>query len=166
MGAVGSNQMGFYDNLKMLQNQEPSKQNPSGGMAYYNTFPDANGNPTRLGYDSTGGSYGGSLITGGLSGNLTGLPELGLLGFAGGIGDNIYSAVNFESAADRQSKNFAKLAAAGGFDPSTIDYDFNAAPVAPVVPVSAPVAPPKQGKKAKPYTPAQGKVAAMKGWDE
>ena len=67
---------------------------------------------------------------------MTGLPELGLLGFAGGIGDDIYSAVNFESAADRQSKNFAELAAAGGFDPSSIDYDFNAAPVAQVVPVS------------------------------
>ena len=58
MGAVGSNQMGFYDNLKMLQNKEPSFQDPSGGMAYYNRFPDADGNPTRLGYDSTGGSYG------------------------------------------------------------------------------------------------------------
>jgi hypothetical protein len=118
MGAVGSNQMGFYDNLKMLQNQEPSFQNPSGGMAYYNRFPDADGNPTRLGYDSTGGSYGGSLVTGGLSGNLTGLPEVGLAGFAGGIADNIYSGINFEGAVDAQSKNFAESAAAGGFDPN------------------------------------------------
>jgi len=118
MGAVGSNQMGFYDNLKMLQNKEPSKENPSGGMAYYNTFPDADGNPTRLGYDSTGGSYGGSLVTGGLSGNLTGLPEVGLLGFGGGIADNVYSGINFEGAVDAQSKDFAEKAAAGGFDPN------------------------------------------------
>ena len=114
MGAVGSNQMGFYDNLKMLQNQEPSFQNPSGGMAYYNRFPDADGNPTRLGYDSTGGSYGGSLVTGGLSGNLTGLPEVGLLGFGGGIADNIYSGINFEGAVDTQSKNFAESAGSTG----------------------------------------------------
>ena len=118
MGAVGSNQIGFYDNLKMLQNKEPSKENPSGGMAYYNTFPDADGNPTRLGYDSTGGSYGGSLVTGGLSGNLTGLPEVGLLGFGGGIADNVYSGINFEGAVDAQSKDFAEKAAAGGFDPN------------------------------------------------
>ena len=118
MGAVGSNQMGFYDNLKMLQNKEPSKENPSGGMAYYNTFPDADGNPTRLGYDSTGGSYGGSLVTGGLSGNLTGLPEVGLLGFGGGIADNVYSGINFEGAVDAQSKDFAEKAAAGGFHPN------------------------------------------------
>jgi hypothetical protein len=134
MGAVGSNQMGFYDNLKMLQNQEPSFQDPSGGMAYYNTFPDADGNPTRRGYDSTGGSYGGSLVTGGLSGNLTGLPEVGLLGFGGGIADNVYSGLNFEGAVDTQSKNFAESAAAGGFDPSSIDYDFNATPVPAVMP--------------------------------
>jgi hypothetical protein len=134
MGAVGSNQMGFYDNLKMLQNKEPSFQDPSGGMAYYNTFPDADGNPTRRGYDSTGGSYGGSLVTGGLSGNLTGLPEVGLLGFGGGIADNIYSGINFEGAVDTQSKNFAESAAAGGFDPSAIDYDFNATPVPAVLP--------------------------------
>jgi len=102
----------------MLQNQEPSFQDPSGGMAYYNRFPDADGNPTRLGYDSTGGSYGGSLVTGGLSGNLTGLPEVGLAGFAGGIADNIYSGINFEGAVDAQSKNFAESAAAGGFDPN------------------------------------------------
>jgi hypothetical protein len=118
----------------MLQNQEPSFQNPSGGMAYYNRFPDADGNPTRLGYDSTGGSYGGSLVTGGLSGNLTGLPEVGLLGFGGGIADNIYSGINFEGAVDAQSKNFAESAAAGGFDPSAIDYDFNATPVPAVLP--------------------------------
>ena len=134
MGAVGSNQMGFYDNLKMLQNKEPSFQDPSGGMAYYNTFPDADGNPTRRGYDSTGGSYGGSLVTGGLSGNLTGLPEVGLLGFGGGIADNIYSGINVEGAGDTQSKNFAESAAAGGFDPSAIDYDFNATPVPAVLP--------------------------------
>ena len=132
MGAVGSNQMGFYDNLKLLQNQEPSFQDPSGGMAYYNRFPDADGNPTRLGYDSTGGSYGGSLVTGNLSGNLTGLPEVGLLGLAGGVADNVYPAINFEGAVDSQSKDFAAKAAAGGFDPSAIDYDFNATP-APVV---------------------------------
>ena len=114
MGAVGSNQMGFYDNLNMLRNQEPSKENPSGGMAYYNTFPDADGNPTRRGYDSTGGSYGGSLVTGGLSGNLTGLPEVGLLGFGGGIADNIYSGINFEGAVDTQSKNFAESAGSTG----------------------------------------------------
>ncbi len=41
-----------------------------------------------------------------------------MLGFAGGIGDDIYSAVNFERAADSQSKNFAELAAAGKFDPN------------------------------------------------
>lgn len=134
MGAVGSNQMGFYDNLNMLRNQEPSKANPSGGMAYYNTFPDADGNPTRRGYDSTGGSYGGSLVTGGLSGNLTGLPEVGLLGFGGGIADNVYPAINFEGAVDSQSKDFAAKAAAGGFDPSAIDYDFNATPVPAVLP--------------------------------
>ena len=95
MGAVGSNQMGFYDNLKMLQNKEPSFQDPSAG-----------------------GSYGGSLVTGGLSGNLTGLPEVGLLGFGGGIADNIYSGINFEGAVDTQSKNFAESAAAGGFVPN------------------------------------------------
>ena len=134
MGAVGSNQIGFYDTLKMLQNKEPSFQDPSGGMAYYNRFPDADGNPTRRGYDSTGGSYGGSLVTGGLSGNLTGLPEVGLLGFGGGIADNIYSGINFEGAVDTQSKNFAESAAAGGFDPSAIDYDFNATPVPAVLP--------------------------------
>jgi hypothetical protein len=114
MGAVGSNQIGFYDTLKMLQNKEPSFQDPSGGMAYYNTFPDADGNPTRRGYDSTGGSYGGSLVTGGLSGNLTGLPEVGLLGFGGGIADNIYSGINFEGAVDTQSKNFAESAGSTG----------------------------------------------------
>ena len=135
MGAVGSNQMGFYDNLKMLQNQEPSFQDRSGGMAYYNTFPDADGNPTRRGYDSTGGSYGGSLVTGGLSGNLTGLPEVGLLGFAGGIADNVYSGLNFEGAVDTQSKNFAEsaAAAAGGFDPNNYaTFDVNTPTPTPV----------------------------------
>ena len=83
-------------------------------MAYYNTFPDADGNPTRRGYDSTGGSYGGSLVTGGLSGNLTGLPEVGLLGFGGGIADNVYSGLNFEGAVDTQSKNFAESAGSTG----------------------------------------------------
>ena len=66
------------------------------------------------------------------AGNLTGLPEIGLLGLGGGIADNVYSGLNFESAVDKQSENFAESAAAGGFDPSTIDYDFNATP-APIV---------------------------------
>ena len=134
MGAVGKNQIGFYDTLKMLQNKEPSFQDPSGGMAYYNTFPDADGNPTRRGYDSTGGSYGGSLVTGGLSGNLTGLPEVGLLGFGGGIADNVYSALNFEGAVDTQSKNFAESAAAGGFDPNNYaTFDVNTPTPTPAV---------------------------------
>ena len=102
-------------------------------MAYYNRFPDADGNPTRLGYDSTGGSYGGSLVTGGLSGNLTGLPEVGLAGFAGGIADNIYSGINFEGAVDAQSKNFAESAAAGGFDPNNYaTFDVNTPTPTPV----------------------------------
>jgi len=108
MNAIGSNQIGFYDNLNMLQNREPSFQNPSAGMAYFNTFPDAKGNPTRKGYNSTGGSYGGSLVTGGLSTNLTGLPEVSLLGFGGGIADSIYADINFENAVDAQTKNFAR----------------------------------------------------------
>jgi len=116
MNATGTNQIGFLDELGMLQNREPSFNEPSGGSAYFNRFPDENGNPTRNGYNSTGGSYGGSLVTGGLSGNLTGLPEVFAPGFAGGIADNIYAATDFEGAVDAQSQNFADSAT--GFDPN------------------------------------------------
>ncbi len=116
MNATGTNQIGFLDELGMLQNREPSFNEPSGGSAYFNRFPDENGNPTRNGYNSTGGSYGGSLVTGGLSGNLTGLPEVSAPGFIGGIADNIYAATDFEGAVDAQSQNFAN--SAKGFDPN------------------------------------------------
>ena len=61
---------------------------------------------------SSAGSYGGSLVTGGLSGNLTGIP-----GIAGNIADNILSSVAPEYAIGLQGQNFAE---SGGstYDPN------------------------------------------------
>ncbi len=61
---------------------------------------------------SSAGSYGGSLVTGGLSGNLTGIP-----GVAGNIADNILSSAAPEYAIGLQGQNFAE---SGGstYDPN------------------------------------------------
>lgn len=63
---------------------------------------------------SSAGSYGGSLVTGGLSGDLTGIP-----GFTGNIADNIVAAVAPEYAMELQGKNFAE---SGGsiYDPNMV----------------------------------------------
>ena len=55
---------------------------------------------------SSSGSYGGSLVTGGLSGDLTPLP-----GIYGNVADKVLSDVNFDYAVGQQGKDFA---AAGG----------------------------------------------------
>ena len=61
---------------------------------------------------SSAGSYGGSLVTGGLSGNLTGIP-----GVTGNIADNIVASVAPEYAIGLQGQNFAE---SGGstYDPN------------------------------------------------
>jgi hypothetical protein len=61
---------------------------------------------------SSSGSYGGSLVTGGLSGNLTGIP-----GIAGNIADSVLSSAAPEYAMELQGRNFAE---SGGstYDPN------------------------------------------------
>jgi hypothetical protein len=63
---------------------------------------------------SSAGSYGGSLVTGGLSGDLTGIP-----GITGNIADNIVAAVAPEYAVGLQGQNFAE---SGGstYDPNMV----------------------------------------------
>jgi len=63
---------------------------------------------------SSAGSYGGSLVTGGLSGDITGIP-----GITGNIADNIVAAVAPEYAVELQGQNFAE---SGGsiYDPNMV----------------------------------------------
>ena len=91
MNNLGNANSNIVDTAKGLLNIEPSFDSPS-----------------------SAGSYGGSLVTGGLSGNLTGIP-----GFAGNIADNILSSVAPEYAMDLQGKNFAE---SGGstYDPNMV----------------------------------------------
>ena len=91
MNNLGNANSNIVDTAKGLLNIEPSFDSPS-----------------------SAGSYGGSLVTGGLSGNLTGIP-----GFAGNIADNILSSVAPEYAMELQGRNFAE---SGGstYDPNMV----------------------------------------------
>jgi hypothetical protein len=106
--------------------QSQSMSNPAQLAAdniYMNNLGNANSNIIDVGkgllniepsFDSpsSAGSYGGSLVTGGLSGNLTGIP-----GIAGNIADNVLSSVAPEYAMELQGRNFAE---SGGstYDPN------------------------------------------------
>lgn len=68
---------------------------------------------------SSSGSYGGSLVTGELSTDLTGIP-----GLAGEVVDNIYQNLDFEGAVGAQGENFA--AAAGSTQNADGTYDISA----------------------------------------
>jgi hypothetical protein len=108
MNQLGNANSNIIDAGKGLLNIEPSFESPS-----------------------SSGSYGGSLVTGGLSGNLTGIP-----GIAGNIADSVLSSVAPEYAMELQGQNFAE---SGGstYDPnmsivnpisgatSTGGYDFD-----------------------------------------
>jgi hypothetical protein len=89
MNNLGNANSNIIDAGKGLLNIEPSFDSPS-----------------------SAGSYGGSLVTGGLSGNLTGIP-----GIAGNIADNVLSSVAPEYAMELQGRNFAE---SGGstYDPN------------------------------------------------
>mgnify|MGYP003666123766 FL=1 len=79
MSVIGNANNNFMDSIRGLNNDEPSFADPS-----------------------SSGSYGGSLVTGSLSGDLTGIP-----GTYGNIADNIYSSVSPEAAMASQGENFA-----------------------------------------------------------
>ena len=89
MSNLGNANSNIVDTAKGLLNIDPSFESPS-----------------------SAGSYGGSLVTGGLSGNLTGIP-----GVAGNIADNILSSAAPEYAIGLQGQNFAE---SGGstYDPN------------------------------------------------
>ena len=89
MNQLGNANSNIIDAGKGLLNIEPSFESPS-----------------------SSGSYGGSLVTGGLSGNLTGIP-----GIAGNIADSVLSSVAPEYAMELQGQNFAE---SGGstYDPN------------------------------------------------
>lgn len=89
MNNLGNANSNIIDAGKGLLNIEPSFDSPS-----------------------SSGSYGGSLVTGGLSGNLTGIP-----GIAGNIADSVLSSVATEYAMELQGRNFAE---SGGstYDPN------------------------------------------------
>jgi len=91
MNNLGNANSNIVDTAKGLLNIEPSFDSPS-----------------------SAGSYGGSLVTGGLNGNLTGIP-----GFAGNIADNILSSVAPGYAMELQGRNFAE---SGGstYDPNMV----------------------------------------------
>ena len=91
MSIIGDANSNIIDAGKGLLNIEPSFDSPS-----------------------SAGSYGGSLVTGGLSGDLTGIP-----GITGNIADNIVAAVAPEYAVELQGQNFAE---AGGsiYDPDMV----------------------------------------------
>ena len=91
MNNLGNANSNIVDTAKGLLNIEPSFESPS-----------------------SAGSYGGSLVTGGLSGDLTGIP-----GFTGNIADNIVAAVAPEYAMELQGRNFAE---SGGsiYDPNMV----------------------------------------------
>ena len=89
-------------NASILGNANNSTMdNIKAGLGFEPTF----GNP------SSAGSYGGSLVTGGLSGNLTPIP-----GIYGNVADNVLSSVAPGLAISQQGKDFA---ASGGstYDP-------------------------------------------------
>ena len=87
MNNLGNASNTIVDTAKGLLNVEPSFDSPS-----------------------SAGSYGGSLVTGGLSGNLTGIP---------GVADNILSSAAPEYAIGLQGQNFAE---SGGstYDPNMV----------------------------------------------
>jgi len=91
MSITGDANSNIIDAGKGLFNVEPSFESPS-----------------------SAGSYGGSLVTGGLSGDFTPIP-----GIAGNIADNIVAAVSPEYAMGQQGKDFA---ASGGsiYDPNMV----------------------------------------------
>jgi hypothetical protein len=90
MGITGDANNTIVDTAKGLLNIEPSFDSPS-----------------------SAGSYGGSLVTGGLSGDLTGIPGVG------NIADNIVASVAPEYAMELQGQNFAE---SGGsiYDPNMV----------------------------------------------
>jgi len=92
MGNMGVSNLGLGDQVKAIMNFGPSFQNPSTGAI----FNGVNRPP------SVGGSYGGSLTTGGLS-NVTGIP-----GILGTLGASVYGGINPEGAVNLQTNQLAK----------------------------------------------------------
>ena len=142
MNNLGNANSNIIDAAKGLLNIEPSFDSPS-----------------------SAGSYGGSLVTGGLSGNLTGIP-----GIAGNIADNVLSSVAPEYAMELQGRNFAESGGStydpnmsifnkisgktttGGydFDPTAFSSDYGSANVE----FSDAVFSPSIDKTAERYTPS------------
>ena len=152
MNMMGVANMGMMDGIKNISNISPTSfENPSNGRFLQGLYEDESGNMIPR-PDNVGGSYGGSLIRGNMS-NLTGVPSI----FAN-MGADVISALDFGKGVDMQSAYNRKLAA---------DKEAQAGIIAAQVKeAERQAAAPKRGKRAKPYTPAQGKVAAMTGWDE
>lgn len=80
MNILGTGNNTLSDGITTLMGGEPTFDNPS-----------------------SSGSYGGSLVTGQLSTDLTGIP-----GLAGEIVDSIYQGVDFDGAVAAQGENFAE----------------------------------------------------------
>lgn len=93
MAILGNANNNLSDAFTQLAGGEPSFENPS-----------------------SSGSYGGSLVTGELSTDLTGIP-----GLPGEIIDNVYSSVDFEGATAAQGENFAQNAGSVQLDDGSYD---------------------------------------------
>ena len=93
MNQLGNANNTIGDDLSMLFGSEPSFESPS-----------------------SSGSYGGSLVTGQLSTDLTGIP-----GLAGELVDSIYQRLDFEGAVGAQGENFAEAAGSTLKDDGTYD---------------------------------------------
>ena len=103
MSITGNSNNNILDSLRGLTNDEPSFADP------YRT-----------------GSYGGSLVTGGLSGNFTPLPSV-----YGNVADKIVSSVNPSYAMDKQGEGFAAGGTSTGgydFDPAAFSSSYGSAP--------------------------------------
>jgi hypothetical protein len=109
MSITGGANSNIFDSGKQLFNIEPSMQSPT-----------------------SAGSYGGSLVTGGLSGNFTPIP-----GISGNIADRVVSGIDPNYAAQKQAEAFA---ASGGstqnpdgtynFDPRAFSSSYGTTPSA------------------------------------
>ena len=99
---TGVTPLGIRDSAEIaFLNREPSFANPSRGESALLSGTDR---PAPI-----GGSYGGSLVTGQLSGNPSGVP-----GFFGGPADSVYSAINPAGAIAAQGRDFAGRAGSTG----------------------------------------------------
>jgi len=165
MNMMGVANMGMMDGVKNITNIMPTSfDNPSNGRFLQGLYQDESGNLLPR-PDNVGGSYGGSLIKGNIS-NLTGIPST-----LANMGAEVVSALDFGKGVDFQTAYNKKLAEtekakAGIIAAQAAEAKRQAAAVAAAQAAMSSPPPPERGKRAKPYTPAQGKVAAMKGWDE